>query len=127
MDGPLGDAHKLPTRELAGDVSQEGLRMSLPGADTPMIMRMDLTLERPVSPCRRQGRGLGGDVCKTFPLPNKSLRAQSYKFHFLFVKKLGEFFSDLWQNQIKAGQSRLLVLEVTRVFLLLCVSGRHGY
>lgn len=65
MDGPLGDAQKLPTRELAGDVSQEGLRMSLPGADTPMIMRMDLTLERPVSPCRRQGRGLGGDVCKT--------------------------------------------------------------
>lgn len=57
-----------------------------------------------------------GDVCKTlFHYLIKVSEHRASKFYFLFVKKLGEFVSDLWQNQIKAEQSRLLVLEVTCV------------
>lgn len=100
-------------------------------ADIPMVMRTGFTFERPVSTRGREGRGLGGDVCKTlFHYPIKVPEHIASKFHFLFGRKLGEFFSDLRQNQAKAEQSRLLVLEVAGVpfGLRSCVSsGRPGY
>lgn len=88
-----------------------------------MIVRIDLILERPISPCRSQGRGLRGDVCKTlfhYLIKVSERRAASSTFSLT----LGEFFSGLWQNQVKEEQSRLLVLEVTRVsFCCVLVAG----